>query len=247
MKTFNKLLHSLGSHNPALETLSVWRFHDELEANGNDTALTNEQSQSLQCLSNGCPLLKEIQFSNYKLSTSDISYLVNHCVHIEDLNLFFCNICDDGLIITKETNKLKYLKRLDLSINSNITDECITNLIKGCHSLVDVDISRCSTLTDNSLFDIAANCPNLETIKLPFDDIKITILGLIVLFKKCPKLVEFVSNGDRIPKRIRKQLNKRNNVTAIVADESEDDNNENAEDDNNGDEEEEDDKDSDNE
>ena len=94
----HKLLHSLGSHNSALERLCVTRMGEEDEAN--NIVLTREQSQSLQCLSNGCPLLKEAYFSSFKLSTSDISYLVNHSIHLETLILYCCNICDDRLIIT---------------------------------------------------------------------------------------------------------------------------------------------------
>ena len=54
LKSYHKLLHCLGSHNPALEKLYVGRDVDA--NNGTKTVLTREQRQSLQCLSNGCPL-----------------------------------------------------------------------------------------------------------------------------------------------------------------------------------------------
>ena len=98
IKIFHKLLHCLGSHNSALEKLHIEITYDEEdeaseklilcredEVNDNDMALTNEQTQSLQCLSNGCPLLKEIKLRNCILSTSDISYLVNHSIHLEKI------------------------------------------------------------------------------------------------------------------------------------------------------------------
>ena len=126
------------------------------------SVLTTEQTQSLQCLSNGCPLLKEMYIEYCKLSTSDIRYLLNHSIHLEIINFYGCNICDDGLIITKEADKLKYFKKLNLYDNPNITDESIINLVKRCHNLEYIDISWCPKLKDTSLFSIAANWLNLK-------------------------------------------------------------------------------------
>ena len=206
LKVCHKLLHCLRSHNAALEKLCLWKIDVDDEVS-NDI-LTNEQSQSLQCLSNGCPLLKEIILGRCKLSTSDVSYLVNHSIHLEKLILSHFNMCDDGLIITKEADKLKYLKLLVLSYNSNITDASIINLVKGCHNLDYIGITGCSKLTDTSLFNIAANCPNLDDIFLDFDKVKITAVGLIQLLKKCPKLKN-ISSEIPIPTEIQNELNRR--------------------------------------
>ena len=208
LKIYHKLLKNFGCHNSALEKLQI-SVEDDGEVN--NTVLTNEQCQSLQCLSNGCPLLKKIWLRNFKLSSSDISYLVNHSIHLETLVLYRCNICDDGLIITKEAGKLKYLKRLGLSFNPNVTDESIINLIKGCHNVHFIDIDYCHKLTDTSLYNIAANCPNLRKIYLPFDGIKITIVGLIELLKKCPNFFEIATGlgFKRIPDKIQKELKNR--------------------------------------
>ena len=212
LHVFHKLLNSLGSHNLALELISVGKDYDddddEVEVNYNNTVLTTEQTQSLQCLSNGCPLLKEIILGKCKLSTSDVSYLVNHSIHLETLKLSYCNICDDGLIITKEADKLKYLKRLGLSFNRNITDESIINLIKGCHNLELIAITKCLKLTGTSLFNIAANCPNLRKIFLSFLKVNVTISGLMELLKYCPKLVEILSKYP-IPVYVNNELNRR--------------------------------------
>ena len=68
------------------------------EQNISNNVLAREESQSLQCLSNGCPSLKLTNLNKFKLSTSDINYLVNQSVHLVEVVLFSCNICDDGLI-----------------------------------------------------------------------------------------------------------------------------------------------------
>ena len=132
--------------------------------------------------------MKEIEFKGFKFSTSDISYLVNHSIHLEKVSFQECNICDDGLIITKEADKLKYLESLNFFGNSNITDESIINLVNGCHNLENINLRGCPKLTDTSLFNIATNCPNLEKLYLNFKIFEQTTAGLIELLKKCPKL-----------------------------------------------------------
>ena len=88
-----------------------------------------------------------------------------------------------------------------MSGNPNITDESITNLIKGCYNLEIIHISNCPKLTDASLFSIAANCPNLGRFFLSFDNIKITVVGLIELLKNCQKLntIESHTEGLKVP------------------------------------------------
>ena len=211
-KMCHKLFHSLGSYNSVLEKVSLLRVvrddNDEL-TNGSNTASTREHCQSLQYLSNGCPLLKEIDLKNFKLSTSDVSYFVNHSIHLETISFDKCCICDDGLIITKEADKLKYLKQLELCDNRNITDESIINLIKGCHNLETIRIDDCPNLTDTSLFSIAANCPNFKEIYLDFDKVNMTKVGLKTLLKSCPKFMNIASDLEVIPHKIETELKRR--------------------------------------
>ena len=195
VKTYHKLLRCLGSNNSALEKLSIGRNKkEENEANDNNIVLEREQTQSLQCLLNGCPLLKEIELYECKLSTSDVSYLLNHFLNLETLTFDDCDLCGDGLIITKEADKLKYLKQLIISVSPSLTNKSIMNIIKGCHNLEYIDICECDQLTNASLFSIAANCPNLEKINLSIDKSKIK--GLLELVKKCPKLYNIISDHD---------------------------------------------------
>ena len=212
LNIYHKLLHSLGRYNPILEKLALYGGYDDdghEEDITTNTMLTRQQCQSFQCLSNGCPLLKDIILCNCKLSTSDVHYLVNHSIHLEELVLNRCNICDDGLIITKEADKLKHLKLLDLPFNPNITDDSIINLIKGCLNLEEIDILVCTKLTDAALFSIADNCPNLTEILLNYDNIYQTVLGLIRLLKSCPKLVDIESCNEDIPDEIIDEIDAR--------------------------------------
>ena len=200
---YDKLFRCLGNYNPSLTNLFMYSL----------SSSTLQQSEtvindSLRCLSNGCPLLRQLSITNTRVSTQAVTYLVNHSSHLEILNLSFCCICDDGLTITKEADKLKYLKMLSLSFNNRITDESIINLVTGCHNLETISIFYCPKLSDTCLFTIAANCPRLKKIDLDFDDNKITKSGLQELLNKCPKLVEIYSI-DVLPNEINKELLRR--------------------------------------
>ena len=87
-------------------------------------------------MSNGCPLLQTQRLTADKnLSTSDISYLLNHSTKLRQLFLPFCIVCKDGGVIIKDEGKLKNLSSLYLHNNQHLTDESITNIVKGCQKL----------------------------------------------------------------------------------------------------------------
>ena len=211
---YHKLLHSLGRYNSTLEEI---KLHDRrYENDENNDSFTSEQSIYLQSLTNGCQLLHTLTLEGFKnISTSDISYLLNHATKLQKLNLDLSQVCQDGGVIAKDEGKLKYLERLDFFNNPHITDESIINVVKGCHNLLFIDIQNCSKLTDTCLFRIAENCPNLKTIVLDFGSSSgITLLGLLELLKKCLKLNAIDSSEDQledIPDIIVNQLKERQN------------------------------------
>ena len=203
---FNKLLNSLGSYNTALEELDL--YNDE--GGTDEDSVTSEQSTSLQSLTIGYPLLHTLILYGFKnLSTSNISYLLNHTTKLRILDVCSCDLCQDDEVITIDEGKLKYLERLELDSNSNITDESMINIVKGCNKLEMIDIQFCYELTDTSLLSIAENCPDLKRVDLDFDNEKITTIGLLELLKKCLKLTEIDSSNLDLPKVIKDQLKKR--------------------------------------
>ena len=149
----DKLLWYLGNYNPLLEELEVSSLYKSIKF------------CTIECIkvfTMGCTLLRKIDFHNIKLSTQSVNHIINNVNLLEELNLYYCRICKDGLIVTKDRGKLQHLKYLDLSYNHNLTDESFINIIKGCRNLETILIYHCIKLTDASLFSIAANCPNLE-------------------------------------------------------------------------------------
>ena len=157
----NALLKCLGTYNPLLEE-SIFYYDYTTSYQGNQGAgLVN--SESIKTFSMGCTKLKKFKSYNYSLPTQSVNYLINNCTQLEDLTLNDCDICNDGLIITKESHKkLQHLKNLNVSGNDYITDESFTNIIMGCNSIESVNISACEKLTDMSSFSIYLYAPNLK-------------------------------------------------------------------------------------
>ena len=111
--------------------------------------------------------MRKFIWNNINLSTQCFNCLINNCTQLEELTLQSADICHDGLIVTKESNKLKYLKSLIIDIDKNITNESFINIIQGCHNLETIiTYGSHKLLTDASLICIAANCPNLKELKL---------------------------------------------------------------------------------
>ena len=198
----HKLLYCLGSHNRYLEKLDIESTNVLEEPTDLPTSIT----ESLRCLLNGCPLLWELSVNNISLSTQAIIYIANNSIHLQTLSLNSCYVFDDTLVFTKEMDKLKYLKKLDLSFNDSLTDKNFINLIEGCHDVKEIRILDCRELTNDSLFSIAKNCPQLEYIELDFyeNGSVITIAGLRELLLKCPNLIKIGS--DDLPDEIELEL-----------------------------------------
>ena len=69
------------------------------------------------------------EFYDHLLPTLGINHLINNYTQLEVLTLQSCQLCDDGLIITKEADKLQHIKSLNLSYNPNLTDESFINIL----------------------------------------------------------------------------------------------------------------------
>ena len=197
----NKLFRSLGSHNPYLVNLTM--FYSRLQPRAANVQRIGKES--IRCLVDGCPLLSCFSTSKISFSTQALTYLVNHSIHLETLCLHVCSVCDDGLVITKEADKLKHLRRLELALSGNITDESIISLVSGCHNLEEINIFGCPNPTDNSLFSIATNCPQLKWIGLDFKGNNVTIGGLKELLTKCPHLID-IDSISALPEEIKEEL-----------------------------------------
>ena len=192
-----KLLSCLGTYNPLLKEL-ILPFKNTTNTNTNtesDVHNSNQSSmliESIKVFSICCFKLKRFEIYDFPLSTQGICHLINNCTQLEDLNFDYCDLCKDGLMITKDnndSNKLQNLKSLDLSYNFDITDESLMNLIEGCYNLETIWVYDCFKLTDASLICIAANCSNLKQFGFSNErDSKFTDIGLNELINKCLNL-----------------------------------------------------------
>ena len=175
---FDKLLLYLGKYNLLLEDLRLFDYEEQI---------TLVASESLKILSIGCPNLRLLHISGIKIPAQGVCHVINNMNRLDEVAFLNCKLCEDGSIISHVNDKLKSFKHLNLSLNPYLDDESFVNLIKGCHNLECLKFTDCDDLTDDSLFNIAANCPSLKDIYLDLDNF--SYLGIIELETKCPKLL----------------------------------------------------------
>ena len=176
---FDRILLFLGTYNSMIDDLELICYYS-------DFVMRCITTESMRIFSMGCSVLTKLEISNINLPTQGINHLINYATQLEKLTFQSCDICDDGFIITKDNNKLKHLKILNVSHNVNINDESFINIINGCYNLEHIVISKCDELTDASLFNIAANCPNLKELYVnKYNNTNFTDFGLEELKAEC--------------------------------------------------------------
>ena len=138
------------------------------------------QSSSLITIFEGCKMLYEVDVS-YCTALSDyqMKVLSDNCPRLRVLNLQGCHLVSDVSIVALSSN-CPDLKKLNLSRNEmpfkisdvcllalgdysfNLTDitlcgcEMITDtgiswLVKGCHKLLNIDLTKCAKVTNNGI------------------------------------------------------------------------------------------------
>jgi hypothetical protein len=193
----DKMMDCLGKYNHLLE---VFICDKSVVVRPTET-ITYE---SLHSLATGCPLLRHIRCSYLRIPTAGLASLVKYCVGIEKLDLYECEIPDEGLF---EIGKLLKLKELTFSCAITTSDKGMANLVKYNRNLVYIDIRDCSLLTNHSLLSLANNCPNLREIRLlGYDQLHITSTGVTELFIKCDKLININNMSRYLSRGLRTEL-----------------------------------------
>ena len=105
--------------------------------------------------------------------------------NIKTLFLSSFNFSDTRII--NLVSKCKSLEKINIT-DSDITDESIYHICINCPNISIISLRTCSQITDQSLFNISdAYCSQLTNIDLCYCK-KITDIGISYFFKKCEKL-----------------------------------------------------------
>ncbi len=117
-------------------------------------------------IADNAPQLKGCDVSGYgeTLVDSSITYLVEHCKVLTDLDIGGRIITDDALFSIAD--KLPHIKQLVITgYRSMVTNDGVIYLASRCHNLQIFELEGIN-ITDAALHCIAQHCPNLTTISL---------------------------------------------------------------------------------
>ena len=126
-------------------------------------------------LAKGCRKLEQV-ILNYNRNISDISVasLANYCDRLHTIDLSYTNITDEGLASLGKG--CKALKSINISNMKNISDKGVCELAERCPKLENVNLQDCDKITDISATRLAKHCPKLHTVN--FASTQITDYGL---------------------------------------------------------------------
>ena len=89
--------------------------------------------------------------------------------------------CD---ILLLETSELVYL---GLEGCSNITDQCVIDIVKRCRKLLGIELGDCGEVTDVGITALSHGCGQLQSINVSYCD-KVTDAGVTALGARCGQL-----------------------------------------------------------
>lgn len=211
----NILVDSLGMYCPLLEELVV------INAGFVNLETTNNTTGALKSLAEGCPLLRKFHFHGCILPAEGVTHLVDHCAALTDLSFLSCKDMSDQVLV--EIGRLKHVHHLNISNCAGITDNGIKALVTmNGSNLHSMNICGCQCLTDATLASLMEHCPNLISLHISNKHDNMTLVGLLRLLQKCPKLVDYkgvysgveeISNEINLRKKMaRLLLFKQNNI-----------------------------------
>ena len=118
------------------------------------------------------------------------------CPSIFKLSIYGCpNVTDRSLVAISE--HLPSLTALQCTLNEAITDDGIENLVAKCHSIKELWIRGCPSISDRSVLQIAHHCPALEFLDVLGNE-RITAVSLSVAATLCLKLKKVSMRGLRL-------------------------------------------------
>ncbi|XP_068640448.1 uncharacterized protein [Aristolochia californica] len=121
--------------------------------------------KGLVALAEGCPNLRSLHLAGCKLVTNGLlEALSRGCRNLEELGLQGCfNINDEGLeVLVDGCRRIKYL---DLNKCMRIGDLGISKVSQFCGSSLKIlKLLDCYAVGDDSIFSLAQNCRNLDSL-----------------------------------------------------------------------------------
>lgn len=106
--------------------------------------------------------LKYIPHRWLDVKTHHLLTILNSCPNIHTLNLNTCKGLQDTTIRTIARDYGLQFKVLDISFCKCITDETVFNLAKYCPNLEQLDLTGCELVTEKSINQVIKKCKRLK-------------------------------------------------------------------------------------
>ncbi|KAG9439929.1 hypothetical protein H6P81_020094 [Aristolochia fimbriata] len=144
---------------------------------------------------------QSLSFAGWNMDDDSIARLVRLAYNLKELDMsrssWSCRLTDGGLHKISTAKCVNNLTSISLWGMVAITDKGVTALVSRAISLQHLNMGG-TFITDESLYAIADNCPNLKAIVL-WSCRHVTSKGLVTLVKKCRKLESINVWGMRVP------------------------------------------------
>ncbi|KAG0451446.1 hypothetical protein HPP92_026251 [Vanilla planifolia] len=143
---------------------------------------------------------ERLSFAGWKVEDSSAARLVHAAYNLRELDIsrscWGCQITDEGLYKISSAKCVSNLIAISLWGMAGITDNGVIHLVSRATSLQHLNIGG-TFITDESLFAIGNNCPQLKSIVL-WSCRHVTEKGLFGLVHKCCKLESINVWGMRV-------------------------------------------------
>jgi hypothetical protein len=131
-----------------------------------------------------CPNIHTLEIDCWVITDETLIAISNYLPNITQLGISQCDVSDVGIIaLVKKCHKITYL---NLSMCTDITNESIIEVARNCPLLKELDI-RCCNITDISIIELSKNCPKLETLEIG-ECTHVREYSIIELAKGCPNI-----------------------------------------------------------
>ena len=129
---------------------------------GNPHSIEEELNNLFQDSSN----LHRLNLSSWCLTDKNLEILVENCFNLKYLNLARCVVySDDGLGSLNVVAQLKSLEYLNLS-HTTLSNQSLKNIASNCPNLLHLNISVCLGVTDSGIIALSENCLKLRHLNL---------------------------------------------------------------------------------
>lgn len=127
----------------------------------------NVTTKSIRYLSQKCTKLRVLSLCSTRMNDQSLRYIGNHCVKLQNLRISFCRLCsNNGLQYLLQSNIMKHIKSLDLSLIPHIETNTIRLVAEHCGEIEHLNVRGCFRVEDTTIYAIGKHCTKLKHLNI---------------------------------------------------------------------------------